>query len=239
MHPHDTEEEINQKLFEQAKNFARWQYLAISKYVSGKVLEIGCGNGRITRQLYANQQVTGITGIDTNKEYLKNVKMIFRDWNAKPLTFAYLDISTNVPREFREMFDSVLSINALEHIENDVGILQSCRLLLKPGGRIVLLVPALKILYGEPDRAQHHFRRFSRRELKVKLSLSGFTVEKLFPMNFFGTFAWFYHSRILKLRVHRAKDMFLFDRFVPLFRFMETVAPIPFGLSYIAIGKKE
>jgi len=236
---HDTEEEINQKIYEKAENFAYWQYDVISKYVSGKVIEIGSGNGRITRLLYGNEKVESITGVDTNRKYLKNVKTIFKAWTSKPLTFAYLDISNrDIPPFYRESFDTAISINALEHIKNDVGIIKNCWKLLKKEGRIILLVPALKMLYGESDRAQNHYRRFSRGELKMKLLRGGFAVEEIFPMNFFGAFAWLYHSRILKLRIHRARDIYLFDRFVPLFRFFEMVFPIPFGLSYIAIGKK-
>lgn len=235
----DTEEERNQKMYEQAGRFAAWQYRKMAKHIRGRVLEVGCGNGRITRQVYTNPQVTGVVGIDTNRKYLETVRSRFSDWREKPLAFSYLDLSKRkIPKQFLGQFDTVISINALEHIKDDTAIIRQCYRLLKPGGRVILLVPALKFLFGEIDRAENAYRRFSRREIRTKAMHAGFQIEKLFTMNFFGIFAWFYHSRVLNLRIHRERDMGLFDRLVPFFRFFEAVIPVPVGLSYIIVGRK-
>jgi len=239
MHERLTEEELNQQIFEQAEQFSLWQYNLISPFLEGKVIEIGPGNGRITKQIYENDKVTSITGIDTNRRYLKQLSRVFREFGKKPMVFSYLDLQLPLPSTFKEAFDSALAIDVLEHVKDDVEIIKNCHSLLKKNGRIILLVPAFRFLFGEPDRAQNHYRRYSRGEIMQKMRVSGFTIEKIFPMNFIGVLAWFYHSRILQLRIHRARDMNLFDKCVPLFQRIERIVPIPFGLSYIVIGKKE
>lgn len=229
-------EEENQEIFEEAENFALWQYRSISKYVYGRVIEIGSGNGRITKLISENRNVESVTGVDTNRRYIKNANKLLR---GKNIRFEYLDLSKEeIPKKYRNSFDVMVSINVLEHIKNDEEVLRKCRNLLKENGRAVILVPGIKFLYGNLDRGQNHFRRFSRGELRGKMSRAGFRVEKVFAMNFFGTFSWLYQSRILGLKIIRQNDVHIFDSFVPLFRFLECV-PIPFGLSYIAVGRKE
>ena len=62
-----------------------------------------------------------------------------------------------------EKFDSILSLNVLEHVENDVFALQQLYRMLKDGGTMVLLVPCHKFLFNVLDKKAGHFRRYTKK----------------------------------------------------------------------------
>ena len=75
--------------------------------------------------------------------------------------------------------DLIGLFDVLEHIDDDEGVMKTIRGLLRPGGRLVLTVPAYSFLYDEADRLACHRRRYGRRELRQKLEAAGFAVERL------------------------------------------------------------
>jgi SAM-dependent methyltransferase len=78
---------------------------------------------------------------------------------------------------FCEAFAVVGMFDVLEHITDDVGVLQDVRRMLAPGGAILLTVPAHMSLWSYFDVAAHHARRYSADELTTKLERAGFEVE--------------------------------------------------------------
>src|SRR5262249_29211093 len=86
-------------------------------------------------------------------------------------------------------FDLVVLMDVLEHLEDDCGSLKSLRSRLKPGGWIVITVPALKFLWSPHDDSHHHFRRYTRPWLKRVVGDAGFSVQ----------FASYYNSFLFPL----------------------------------------
>jgi SAM-dependent methyltransferase len=75
--------------------------------------------------------------------------------------------------------DYVYSLNVLEHIEDDLGVLRDWWTVLRPGGTVLVYVPAFRVLYGPMDSKVGHVRRYSRVELRTVLDRAGFLVERL------------------------------------------------------------
>lgn len=73
-------------------------------------------------------------------------------------------------------FDFIYSLNVLEHIEDDLNTLRRWFHLLKPGGRMLVYVPAFQLLYSSMDRKVGHFRRYTKNGLMAKLRAAGFKV---------------------------------------------------------------
>jgi SAM-dependent methyltransferase len=69
--------------------------------------------------------------------------------------------------------DSVVAINVLEHLEEDVCVLKAMGATVVPGGKLVLLVPSYPSLYGEFDRAVGHVRRYTPRTLRQAVEAAG------------------------------------------------------------------
>jgi 2-polyprenyl-3-methyl-5-hydroxy-6-metoxy-1,4-benzoquinol methylase len=78
----------------------------------------------------------------------------------------------------------LVMLNVLEHIEDDVLALQNAFKLLKPGGSLVIEVPAGQYLYDTYDAQLHHFRRYSASGLRSKLTQAGFTVSRKSHLGF-------------------------------------------------------
>jgi SAM-dependent methyltransferase len=138
-----------------------------------------------------------------------------------------------------ELTDTIICVNVLEHIEDNVMTLKNMHDIMVEGGKLLLLVPALKLLYGEIDRFHNHYRRYSRFELIDKLNKSGFKIIDNYYMNSTGIFGWFYDTIILRRQEHTSKHVMFFDRFiVPWLSRLERLKRPPIGLSLIVIAEK-
>ena len=65
-----------------------------------------------------------------------------------------------------EKFDTVICMNILEHLKDDREAVTNMSTLLEPGGRLIILVPALKALFGSMDISFEHLRRYNKDDLK-------------------------------------------------------------------------
>jgi len=110
--------------------------------------------------------------------------------------------------------------------------------LLAPGGRLVLVVPMLRALYGEIDRAIHHQRRYERADIESKLTKAGFAVEAVQPMNAIGIPGWWLNSVVLKRRAVPGIQARINDLLVPWLR-VEQKLGIPVGMSMLVVGKRD
>lgn len=88
-----------------------------------------------------------------------------------------------------EPFDAIFSSNVLEHIEDDIGTLEEIYAALRPGGLLVLYLPAFQVLFSGLDEAVGHYRRYERREIVEKCRRVGFGVERAFYCDSIGFFA--------------------------------------------------
>src|SRR5690606_17230249 len=123
------------------------------------------------------------------------------------------------------------------HIEDHTGTLADFQAVLEPGGRLILLVPSLKALYGTLDVALHHFRRYAKDELAALVRQAGFEVEEIRFLNRPGVFGWWLNSRVLKRRILPRGQLGAFKMLMPLLRREETRPP-SFGMSLLVVARK-
>lgn len=74
--------------------------------------------------------------------------------------------------------DYIYSLNVLEHIENDDAAAKLWFQKLRPGGRLLVYVPAFQVLYSSMDRKVGHYRRYTKQMLKAKLERAGFEINE-------------------------------------------------------------
>ncbi len=203
----------------------------IRPWIGARVLEIGSGIGTLSAFLVDRARLV-LT--DTRAEYLERLRRRFAGRPNISVARLYLPHDDGAVRG--ERFDSIICLNVLEHVDDDVGSLTAIRKLLEPSGRLVLLVPALPALYGTLDRALGHHRRYTRAELESKFERTGFRVAHVEYFNLAGVPGWFLAGRVLRRQMIPAGSLGLYDVLVPLFK-LERFLPWRVGQSLIAIGE--
>jgi SAM-dependent methyltransferase len=132
------------------------------------VLEIGCGTGNVLRVLEAAFPHSKLVGLELWREGLKH---------ARTRSRAHLVAADIRNSPFRKQFDMVGMFDVLEHIAEDQATLGLVHNALRPGGKLLLTVPAHQWLWSYFDEAACHCRRYSAGGLRHKLETAGFRVE--------------------------------------------------------------
>src|SRR5687767_11810698 len=178
--------EIQQRLSE-VDLYNEWIFEQFEPFIGDRVLDVGCAIGNITKQFMDRERVVGL---DVAPEFVDEMRARFGD---RPNFRAELiDIADPAVLSLaEERIDTIVCANVLEHVEDDARALAHMHELLVPGGRLLLLVPAFRFLFGTMDRADRHFRRYTKPEVHLRLDAAGFRMERLYYMNLVGTVGWF------------------------------------------------
>jgi glycosyltransferase involved in cell wall biosynthesis len=214
------------------KRYNGYLWSRMKPFVGGRVLEIGSGIGGISRHLLGARRLV-VT--DTRADYRDLLARLFV--NYEHVAVHAMTLGEPAPEVERERFDTVVSANVLEHVEDDGAALRQIFALLEPGGCVVLVVPMLRALYGQIDRAIDHYRRYERAEIEEKLVKAGFVVETTAPMNALGIPGWWFNSVVLRRRSVPGIQARLNDLLVPWLRIEEKLG-LPVGMSLLAVGRK-
>jgi SAM-dependent methyltransferase len=150
-----------------------------------------------------------------------------------------LDLAAETPGDdLGGPVDSVLAINVLEHIEDDRGTLRELAKLVRPGGTVVMWVPAYMQLYGDFDRAVGHVRRYTPRTLTASFVASGLDPVDVRPVNLLGGIAWWATVRRAGVGSPNPRLVSVYDRFVvPVTRTLERRVVPPFGQSVLGVAR--
>src|SRR5882672_10098904 len=195
-----------------APRYNRWMFDRLRPWVGRRVLEIGAGIGNMSAFLDDRERLV-LT--DTEPYYLGRLRDRFAGRSHVSVA---------------ERLDTVVCLNVLEHIEDDRASLRAMHDLLRPGGRLVLLVPSLRALYGTLDEALGHFRRYVPDELSEKLPAAGFRLRHLEYFNLAGVPGWWVAGRLLRRRLIPTGALRWYEALVPLFR-LERLLPWRIGQS--------
>ena len=139
------------------------------------ILEVGCSAGPLLLQL---QQAgyTNLTGIDLSET------AIALGQERGLQTISIMDGATlSFPDA---VFDLVIASDVLEHIKQDEKALQEWARVLKPDGKLIVFVPAFQHLWSGHDVINHHFRRYTRQQLKTIVAQAGLQVTRASYWNF-------------------------------------------------------
>lgn len=215
-----------------APRYNAWMFDRLKPWVGDAVIEIGAGIGNLSAFLMDRKRVM-LT--DTSTHYLEALRARFA---GKPqVSVKHLFLPEVDPAGYGGAFDTVICLNVLEHVEDDARSLRAILSLLKPGGRLVLLVPALPSIYGTLDRALGHYRRYGRGDLMRRFRDAGFRVPHTEYFNLGGIPGWWFTGRVLRRELIPQGSLRLYDALVPLFR-LERFLPWRVGQSLIAVGER-
>ena len=135
--------------------------------------------------------------------------------------------------------DSAIMVNVLEHIEDDTTTLIDIAEILKPGGHILLFVPAMQFLFSELDRREGHFRRYHLDALCQKVSASGYDIVDARYSDILGVLPWWFLNTLCGLTDINPTLARIYDQVgVPVTRGLENFVRPPFGKSLFLIAAK-
>jgi SAM-dependent methyltransferase len=203
-------------------------------YIGKRILEIGCGLGNQLRYFLDRELVVGI---DISPESVSEVKHRFQDYpNVQAYELGITD--TKVLSLADSAFDTALSVNVFEHIEDDILAFAHTYSILQSGGRFILIVPAHEWLYGTMDRSIGHYRRYTKNTLARKLEDAGFGVLHQKYVNMAGALGWLVNGRLLKRQVPPTGQLKFINTLVPALKGVERRFEPLFGVSLLSIAQK-
>jgi glycosyltransferase involved in cell wall biosynthesis len=216
--------------------YNRWLHDRFEHYLGTRILEVGSGVGNQTVYFISGREKVIASDVETH--YLRELMSRFADrGNVRIASYQFPLSRRDHDELITDRVNTVVCMNVLEHIEDDRSTLRDFASILPPGGHLVLLVPAMKALYGTLDEHLNHFRRYSTEELRAKVSEAGFEVETMRFLNRPAVPGWWLSSRVLKRRVVPKAQLTAFKWIMPMLKLEERSEP-GFGLSLLVLAKR-
>ncbi len=218
----------------EATNYYRWIIDAFSKHIGPATIEAGAGIGTVSELILAKNVVRDLLLIEPASNNVPALRARFAGDPRVRVHHGYLEDLAPTLRA-----DTIIAVNVLEHVERDVEFLRAAYTALVPGGKLLILVPALPAIFGSLDRAFDHYRRYSRPVLRSALMKAGFEIDELYYLNCIGMAAWFVAGRVLGRTTLGRRQVRFYDRFViPWLSRAEKIVHPPIGQSLFLIAHK-
>ncbi len=223
------------ELFDKAKNWKSYYGNKIKPLLKGDVLEVGAGIGATTKSLCDGSQKKWVC-LEPDQALADQIQTRIQKKDLPGC--CELRIGTLEQQPANELFDAIIYIDVIEHIENDAAELQRAKKHLKKGGHLIILVPAHQWLYSPFDEAIGHFRRYDKPMLR-KAVPQDLKQQKLDYLDGVGLMASVANKLFLKQSYPTQKQVLFWDStLVPLSRFTDVISFNIVGKSLLGIWTK-
>lgn len=215
-----------------AVNYHRWILDECAPYLGGTIAEVGAGAGSVSR-LLLGRGVQHLFAFEPSPDMFALLQQELRGEERATAVNDFFDAD-----DARGRFDSVVYINVMEHIEDDRAEMATALAALKPGGHLVIFVPALSWLYSRLDKEIGHFRRYTKRGLVEAVTAAGFTLVKARYFDVAGILPWYVNFKLLG-NGFSSGSVSLYDNLVvPVMRRVESVVTPPIGKNVLLVAQK-
>lgn len=217
-----------------ARNSA-WTLRQLESCIGEEVLEVGANIGSYTRMLLERRRLVCMEKeplyaeiLDGAFGHLSNIHVAQGDAQDPAMW-----------EEVRDggLFDTVVCVNVLEHLDDDAGVLAQFERSLRPGGCAALVVPQNPSLAGSIDVGVSHRRRYTAAELRAKLERAGFEAITLREFNKPAGLAWWLSCRLQRKDRLDPWGAKLFDMALPLLHLLEYIPLLP-ASSLVCTARK-
>lgn len=221
--------------------YSLWMYHTYEKYVGKKVLDVGAGMGRMVA-FYIDkcEEVVATDIFQSQVDYMNERFKGYSNFSA-----IVCDIMKDNMGQYKEKFDTIICINVLEHLEDDLLAVQKMKEMLMDRGKIILFVSALQKLYCQMDSNVNHYRRYDKGELKKIADECDLTVEYNKYFNALGIIPYYIRGKkkfksgesfSTSLNENNSK---IYNLASKILEPIERKISIPFGLSEIIVLEKK
>lgn len=217
--------------------YRRWIMDGMVPHLEGRVAEIGAGIGSFSADILAVPRVDRLDLVEPSQPLVDHLGKRF----ASDPRVAVLSRMCEawVADAAEASYDCVVMINVLEHIEDDRAALDGIWRALRPGGKLLLFVPAMAFLYSELDRFYGHYRRYELPGLARLAESAGFTMLDSRYFDILGVLPWLILNTWMGKTDFKPGMVKLYDRIgVPLTRALESVVRPPFGKNILLVAQR-
>ena len=169
-------------------NYYGWIASHFADHVRGTVLELGAGAGLVVKNYL--DRVDAVVAVDINRELLSRLERTLPREKVRALE---VDLRGDWHELAGVTADCVIALDVVEHFQDDARFVEKMKSCLRPGGKLIVKVPAQTRLYGDMDRASGHFRRYDDADLRALMENAGLETIELRHMNPVG--AWGYRFK--------------------------------------------
>jgi 2-polyprenyl-3-methyl-5-hydroxy-6-metoxy-1,4-benzoquinol methylase len=220
-------------VFSHATNWKHYLRELVAPHLKGHVLEVGGGIGTTTAAFRTGAQ-TSWTALEPDAELAHRLS---ERVSQLPHTVRIV-IGTVGALQSTPLFDCVIYIDVLEHIEKDADELQRAAARVKPGGAIIVLSPAHQALYTAFDAAIGHFRRYDRASLSA-LTPAGTTLVEMRYLDSAGLWLSIGNRVLLRSSSPTVSQIRLWDRWcIPVSRRVDRLFGNRLGKSILAVWRR-
>lgn len=218
-----------------AERLADWMFAQFADLIGGNVVEVGAGIGTFSERLLAHG-AKNLLLLEPNPHCMRELERKFSRHEGVRLAAEALPESA-VLSAAHGTADLVVCQNVLEHIEDDFGAASAMAAALRPGGHLVVLVPAHPNLYGSLDKQYAHRRRYTRRRLKMVVASSGLQIADLYSFNLLGVPGWWLKSKLAASELGH-HSLAAYEALVRVWRPIEQRIRPPWGLSLVVRARR-
>jgi SAM-dependent methyltransferase len=223
-------------VFNLAANWKSYYHRLVARYIGAEVLEVGAGIGATTEALSRRAPHARWVCLEPDAGLAERIEGML---GARRLpAFCQVRVGTVADLADEELFDTILYIDVLEHIEDDLRETTEAARHLKPDGHLVVLSPAHQSLYTPFDAAVGHFRRYDRRTLAAAVPKE-LERRELFYTDSVGALASIGNKLLLKSGTPTASQIKFWDRvLVPFSRVLDPLFGYRVGKSVIGVWRR-
>ena len=218
-----------------ARNYTQWIFDSFKPWLSGSVCEVGAGGGVLSQLILSGDTVNSLTICEPSPNLFSVLQDTLAADERVSLHSSTFEAASSASGE---SYDAVIYDNVLEHIEDDTGELQLVAQSLRPGGHVLILVPALRALYSDFDASIGHYRRYHKADFRRLFEVSELEPVSIRYMDLLGVIPWYISMVLLKGRLNIGAVK-LYDRVgVPLTRAIESIVNPPLGKNILAVARR-
>jgi SAM-dependent methyltransferase len=218
-----------------ASRYYDWMLEWFRPYMGERILEVGAGSGNFSRRLL-EQSPELLTSLEPSENVAVQLEQRLQDArNAE----ARRGVLADHVEGWQQRYDTVFYVNVMEHVEHDGAEVELALQCLRPGGHLLIFVPALPWLYGKADELFGHYRRYTKESLLALFAGRCVTGRECRYWDMLGVLPWWVSFVLLQRGVMSPGMVKLYDRFVvPLARWLENRLTPPLGKNLLLVVQK-
>lgn len=209
-----------------AFNYNKYIFNKILSEISGnQILDFGAGFGLFCK--FLQEKNIKVYALEINKEALK----VLKKRNIS---------SFNKLNDINIKFSEITSLNVLEHIDDDINLLNQISNLLKIDGKIILYLPASMLVWTELDEIVNHKRRYSKKSIENLAFKANLHIEKIYYLDFIGWLILII-SKVLRLKLNfSSRKIKIYDKLIfKHFSFLDKIFSRIIGKNILVVLSKK